>query len=315
MKKKTEYLPETGNIQKAAENFKSWLKEKNFAERTTYGTGKYVTYFLNYLLNENTNINQVAYTDLLDFVNHCRKANLNTAHINRIILSLRDYFNYLIKTNQLTSGNPADGFKLKGEIQKVISDTISKEELERIYHEYQVNGDNTLRRKIILGLLIYQALTLEDINKLETEHVKLREGKIRITGNKQKNGRALKLEPHQILDLQEYILQVRTKLLSKHQEEITRLFLTKRRPYDEHAGKPSMHKTLAALFKQVQKNNPAIKHARQIRASVITDWLKHYNLREVQYMAGHKKVTSTEQYKTENLEELSKALEKFHPLN
>lgn len=307
MKKKTEYLPETKKIQATAESFKNWLKEKSFAEGTIYRKGKYVIYFLNYLLNENTNIKQVAYTDLLDFVNHCRKANLNTAHINRIILSLRDYFNYLIRTNQLTSGNPADGFKLKGEVQKVVSDTLSKEELEKVYNEYEVNSDNTLRNKVILGLFIYQALTLEDINKLETEHIKLRDGKIRITGNKQKNGRTLKLEPHQILDLQEYILQVRTKLLSKYPGETKQLFLTRR-------SKLNMRNTLHVMFKQIRETNPKLMNATQIRISVITGWLKYYNLREVQYMAGHKKVKSTERYKTENLEELSKALEKFHPL-
>jgi hypothetical protein len=34
----------------------------------------------------------------------------------------------------------------------------------------------------------------------------------------------------------------------------------------------------------------------QIRASVITHCLKHYNLRQVQYMAGHKHIHSSEQY-------------------
>jgi len=52
----------------------------------------------------------------------------------------------------------------------------------------------------------------------------------------------------------------------------------------------------------------------QIRASVITNWLHHYNLREVQYMAGHRFVSSTERYRTDNLEDLQKELEKYHPL-
>jgi integrase/recombinase XerD len=52
----------------------------------------------------------------------------------------------------------------------------------------------------------------------------------------------------------------------------------------------------------------------QIRASTITNWLKHYNLREVQYMAGHKYVSSTERYRMDTLEDLQKELEKYHPL-
>jgi len=59
---------------------------------------------------------------------------------------------------------------------------------------------------------------------------------------------------------------------------------------------------------------PRLNNMAQIRASVITNWLQHYNLREVQYMAGHKYVSSTERYRTDNLEDLQKELEKYHPL-
>jgi hypothetical protein len=45
------------------------------------------------------------------------------------------------------------------------------------------------------------------------------------------------------------------------------------------------------------------------------NWLKTYNLRQVQYIAGHKYVSSTERYQANNLENLQNKLEKFHPLN
>jgi integrase/recombinase XerD len=64
----------------------------------------------------------------------------------------------------------------------------------------------------------------------------------------------------------------------------------------------------------INRYEPRLKSMAQIRASVITNWLKHYNLREVQYMAGHKYVSSTERYRTDNLEDLQKELEKYHPL-
>ncbi|CAM4113381.1 hypothetical protein SAMN06265348_103289 [Pedobacter westerhofensis] len=52
----------------------------------------------------------------------------------------------------------------------------------------------------------------------------------------------------------------------------------------------------------------------QVRQSVITEWLKEKDLRTVQYMAGHRYVSSTERYKTNDLEDLKDALQKFHPL-
>ncbi len=69
------------------------------------------------------------------------------------------------------------------------------------------------------------------------------------------------------------------------------------------------------MFKAIRRQNPEILHPKQIRASVITYWLKNHNLRQVQYMAGYKYISSTERYQLNNLDELQSKQEKFHPLN
>jgi integrase/recombinase XerD len=69
------------------------------------------------------------------------------------------------------------------------------------------------------------------------------------------------------------------------------------------------------MFRAIQKTNPEILHSKQIRASTITYWLKNHNLRQVQYMAGHKYVSSTERYQLNNLDNLQRKLEKYHPLS
>ncbi len=60
--------------------------------------------------------------------------------------------------------------------------------------------------------------------------------------------------------------------------------------------------------------NPKYRNGGQIRQSVITEWLKEKDLQTVQYMAGHKYVSSTERYQTSNLEDLKEALNQHHPL-
>ena len=59
--------------------------------------------------------------------------------------------------------------------------------------------------------------------------------------------------------------------------------------------------------------HPKVKHAMQIRQSVIAEWLKTKDLRMVQYMVGHKYVSTTERYQVNNLEDLEEALNKYHP--
>jgi integrase/recombinase XerD len=54
--------------------------------------------------------------------------------------------------------------------------------------------------------------------------------------------------------------------------------------------------------------------AKIIRATVLAEWLKTIDIRTVQYMAGHRYVSSTERYYVMNLEELKDSLNKYHPM-
>lgn len=67
-------------------------------------------------------------------------------------------------------------------------------------------------------------------------------------------------------------------------------------------------------MEQVRRVNTKLENADQLRASVIVKWLKQYNLREVQHMAGHRYISSTEAYRQNEMEGLSEEVNQFHPL-
>ena len=69
------------------------------------------------------------------------------------------------------------------------------------------------------------------------------------------------------------------------------------------------------MIRQLQQLNPKIINANQIRSSVITSWLQRYHLRQVQYMAGHRYVSSTERYQVLNTDDLQNELQKHHPMS
>lgn len=58
-----------------------------------------------------------------------------------------------------------------------------------------------------------------------------------------------------------------------------------------------------------------IQDSQPLRASIIVKWLNPYNLRQVQYMTGHRFVSSAEKYKQSDLEDLKEAINKFHSTN
>ncbi|MCP4356225.1 MAG: tyrosine-type recombinase/integrase, partial [Proteobacteria bacterium] len=240
----------------------------------------------------------------LNFIDYCNLESFSKKHINTVLLSVRNYYQFLKSENE-TIINPATNLYIKGAIKKIPTNIINYKDLENLYQSFENYDNRSKRNKLILGLIIYQGLTTEELHQLEPEHLKLKQGKIKVPGSRKRNCRILELKPFQILELQEYITEIRPQLLK---QETNQLFISMK-------GNVNLKNSLHHLFRAIKKTNPNIGSGKQIRASVITNWLKNYNLREVQYFAGHKYVSSTERYKANDLEELKKNLEKYHPLS
>jgi integrase/recombinase XerD len=284
--------------------FEDYLQNKGFAKATVYQHCRYCGQFLEWLEMEQINPSDCSYNDLLSWVDRLKQSGDSIKLVNRKLLSVRHYFSFFQLKNK-EAANPAAGLYLKSSRKRLVSGIISFDRLEKLYQSYPVTDDRELRNKVILSLLVYQGVTTDELHHLETDHVKLREGKLKIPGNKRSNGRVLHLQAFQVLDLQEYLLTVRPKLTT---EKEGKLFLSME-------GKPELKNSLHHLFRAVKKVEPQISNANQIRQSVITYWLKNHNLRQVQYMAGHKYVSSTERYQQNNIEDLQKEVNKYHPLN
>jgi len=166
--------------------------------------------------------------------------------------------------------------------------------LEKLLHE---------RNAVILGLLVYQGLDSGEIARLEPCHINLNEGNIYIPSGRNSNARTLKLQSDQILLFKTYLEETRPQLLESRKKQTAYLFPVKK--YSD------MIRTIVA---QARRTSPELKDSRQLRSSVIMNWLKTNNIRQVQYMAGHKSIKSTESYRKEDLTNLTRQLELFHPL-
>jgi integrase/recombinase XerD len=308
-------------IKKQLKGFENYLQQQGFGKDTIRQKSNYAGSFLKWLENERLKPEDTRYSDLLSFIDHCKSGFDSKKLINNKLRSIRNYYEYL-KTENETIVNPAANLHLKGEPRKIISGIIEFTELETLYQSIDTNTLRQKRNKTILGLLVYQAITTEELEQLEPGHLKLREGKIHIPGNRRRNSRALGLKAFQILELHEYINEIRPSIIEQigkstpcRKPKQINIGTIEKQLFTSINGSENIKNSLLHLFKDVQKINPAITNAQQIRQSTITYWLKNHNLREVQYMAGHKYVGSTERYQMDNLESLKDKLEKYHPLN
>jgi integrase/recombinase XerD len=151
--------------------------------------------------------------------------------------------------------------------------------------------------------LIYQGLDSGEIARLETNNINFSEGRIYIPSGRKSNSRTLKLQAAQILPLKTYLEETRQELFEKRNLQSPYLFSSKK-----------SSDMICKIVEAVKKIYPGLKDSRHIRASVIMNWLKTNNIRQVQYMSGHKSIRSTESYRGQDLTDLTKQLELFHPL-
>lgn len=324
-------------IQSKLEGFITHLQKLGNGENTIRQKTNYTGCFLNWLESENLRPEETRYNDLLNFIDHSKLEGKSKKQINSTLRAIRNYYEYL-KENRPGINNPAANLYLKGARHKLPSGIINYQELEKLYHEYPAADNRSKRNKIILGLLIYQGLTTEELHRLKPGHLKLKEGKVFISGNRRRNSRILELKPFQILELYNYMNEVRQIILKdiadqNHPSPRLRKAMPARKPnridkqklkgqiFISINGSCNIKNSLLHMFRNIRKENlphdagqASIRNAMQIRSSVIVYWLKHFNLRQVQYMAGHKYVSSTERYQLNNLEGLKKSLEEFHPL-
>ncbi len=285
--------------------FDIWLN-KRYRINTTCGIINITENFIHWCKSENLTAEKITYTELLGFISYSTAIGNTKNTVNQKISALKQFYNYLIEIKQREE-NPASELRIRNQMHKVVYDVIKYENLETLYKSYPANGITGKRNKSILGLMIYQGINAAELQVLEAKDLKLEEGKIYVPGIGRSNDRILKLEAHQIVQLQNYLLQIRPVLILMNDRTTDKLFFTT----GSGDRLSNSFKIMARIIKGI---NPNIKDLRQIRASVIAHWYKSNNTRQVQYMAGHRYVSSTERYRTDKLESLQEQLEKIHPI-
>lgn len=282
------------------EEFKRFLYTNKLKTSTVEEYVKDVKRFASWCKIENIQIDKVTYNQSLSYIDYLHKQGVSKSVINNYLKSIRKYFDYLIPITE-DKRNPFQHLRLKHLHKPTKIHTLDWEKLAFFYDRFQQKEVWKFREEksvlahhrtvVMLGILIFQGVQIQVFNSIEVQHINFQKATIYIPSTTRSNARVLPLHAKQMLTLQRYVYQ-----LPKEQVYLI--------------AKPLESKihTLQRLLTSIGLKT------QDIRPNVIMNWLKTNNIRQVQYLAGHRYISSTERYKQADIRDLQSALELFHPM-
>jgi len=290
------------------------MSYKEYLESVGIMPGMYITRmynlttnYLEWLIQNKITIEDSTYKDLMNFIGYLHAQNKSKHHINRTLQCISHYYQY--------KGLPniAQTTRVKGMPRTQPQNLLTAEELDSIYENYTAlprKGYYYHSDKLMLGLIIYQAVDMREFMKIELKDLQLEKGQIYMRENRQKRSRIIPLKVNQILSLNNFIDHIRPRLLTQPSEK---LFTPQADDYN------LLHWQFKQLSKKVkqqvqEKLDIHINKLSQLRQSRIAIWTKEEGLRQAQYMAGFRRVCSAERYQQANLQDLKEQIALHHPL-
>jgi len=307
--------------------FRQYLESKGFAKRTQEQCFSRLNIFFNWAKTEDV---QITKPDILKYLEYLKNKGLQNVTRKNHLIALNHYFTYLYKNEQIIE-NPCLFLKIRGTKRKTLYKIYTPDELDTLFDNYyqlfvraydnshqrhdlqrHCSALSKERNTLILSILINQGIVATEIEKIETDDIDLIKATIKIRGGKRLNDRILPLKATQIGLFINYLQNIRPQFVEYNTNDSDKLFLSL-----SAIGKKSTTGKLTHFFDrftpQVKQIDKQFFNFTQIRASVISFWIKTQGLRKAQYLAGHKNISTTEAYLPNNLDDLIDDINKLHP--
>jgi site-specific recombinase XerD len=270
-------------------NFTSYLESKNISPKSIKSYSAQIEKYKKWL---DKSTEQTEKKDILNYLQFLQEnRNLQNRSRQLILGILKHYYTHLYSLN-LIATNPTNLLNIRGTRKKILYKILTLEELNDFTDLYYNTNQDNLRNNLILSLLVYQGLKLSEWKAIKIEDIDLIKGTIFISETRKSNQRKLSLQANQLGILYAFL---------KDKNESDNILFT---------STPELQKWATKL----RKLYPKFTDFKQIRTSIITYWIQTEGLRKAQYKAGHRYISSTENYLSNDLESLKDDISQFHPL-
>lgn len=282
------------------------LLERSLSQNSIEAYVDDVVKLIAFIEDENLSFRDVTLDNLQQFIARLYDIGINVRSIARIISGIKSFFNFLLIDGYIEKDptelleTPKIGFKLPI--------VLSLDEIERLMSVIDLSTKEGQRNKAIIEMLYGCGLRISELTNLKFSDLYLDEGFIKVEGKGGKQ-RLVPISHTAINELNNYLLDRKQADAKKGHEDI--VFLSKRgtaisrimvfhfiKEYAERAG--------------IRKN--ISPHT--FRHSFATHLLEGgANIRAIQLMLGHERITTTEIYTHIDREFLRQEIIAHHPRN
>ncbi len=259
-----------------------------------------------FLTDEKKKLEEVSLNDLQQFVSQLYDLDIHARSVARIISGIKSFYKFLVLDDYIQNDptelleSPKIGLKLP--------EVLSVGEINNIISTIDLSLPEGQRNRAILETLYSCGLRVSELISLRFSDMYLDEGFIRVMGKGSKQ-RLVPISPVAIKEIKLYLMDRHLIKVKKEHEDI--LFLSKR-------GTSLSRIMIFHIIKQ-QTESAGIKKTvspHTFRHSFATHLLEGgANLRAIQQMLGHEKITTTEIYTHLDRDFLRSEILEHHPRN
>lgn len=282
------------------------LLEKGLSKNTIDAYMDDLSKLLVFMESKHLSIKNVDLVNLQDFITQLYECDVTARSVARILSGIRSFFAYLLLDGYLDADptelleSPKLGLKLPV--------VLTLEEIERILSVIDLSTDEGQRNKTIIEVLYSCGLRISELINLKFSDLFLDQGFIRVEGKGGKQ-RLVPISNIAIKELQYYLMDRQQIKIKKGAEDT--VFLSKR-------GTPISRIMIFHFIKKYTQLAGIKKNVspHTFRHSYATHLLEGgANIRAIQQMLGHEKITTTEIYTHLDREFLRQEIIEHHPRN
>lgn len=288
------------------DSFLSFLVvEKGLSENTLESYGRDLKKFLLFIESRGiTSAREIRYSDILDFLTHSREEGLTATTIVRSMVSVKQFFKYLL-SEKVLSEDPTAHIKTP-KMKKAIPGVISLDDVESILGAPDESTPEGLRDAAMLEILYATGIRVSELIGLKLNDVNFELGFVVVYGKGSKE-RVVPIGDKAKDKLLLYLRDSRPALLKGRESKA--LFVTRRGAGMTRQGFWKIIKAQARRAGVTKKISP-----HTLRHSFATHLLERgADLRTIQIMLGHSDISTTQIYTHVESERLKEIHKKYHP--